>query len=63
MHQKNLEEIVAHYSEEAGVLIPQIIEVLVFGCVYESVLVGFIHCACIIVYSPPFVMLKFEFLS
>ena len=53
----------AHYSEEAGVLIPQIIEVLVFGCVYESVLVGFIHCACIIVYSPPFVMLKFEFLS
>ena len=56
--EKMLDKIMAHESEEAGVLIPQLLEVHVFGGVYGLVIEGFIHCDCIILDYPFLVILK-----
>ena len=48
------EKIATHDSDEGGVLILQPLQVHVFDSVYDLVLEGFIHCACIILYYMSF---------
>ena len=58
-----LNKILAHDSEESGVTILQNLDVRFFDCVYDLVIGGFIHCACILVDYPAFVVFKLDLLS
>ena len=58
-----LENIAALDSKEAGVLIPQLMQVHVFDDVYDLVLECFIRCAHIVIDSPFLVMWKLEVIS
>ena len=58
-----LKKIVACNSEEGNVPIIEILQWSVFSGFYDLFFEGFIHCACIIVDSSSFFMLKYEFLS
>ena len=58
--KKILKNIAGHDSEEASVIILQLFQLCVFGGVYDLFLECFAHCACILIDSPPFVILKLE---
>ena len=55
-----IKKIVEGESEESGVLVPQLLEVRVFGGVHDLILECLIHFSYILVDSLSFIMLKLE---